>query len=148
MLRKDQTLRWALLFSVIGVALSLFSYLQHIGAASSTFCTINETFNCDVVNRGPYGTFMGLPVSLIGVVGYGLLLAGFLVKIRKPADRELTQFLLMASVVGLVFAFYLTGIEAFVLHAYCLICLVSQGTILCTVFFTARLWNHEKRSNI
>lgn len=146
MTKQNKFLRILLVLAIAGLVLSIYSYLQHTGVASSTICTINETFNCDIVNRGPYGTFMGLPVSLIGVIGYGLLVAGFAEKLRKPAEKELTRFLLMASLAGLLFALYLTGIEMFVLHAYCVICLMSQAVILAIVGLTTSVWFLEKKT--
>ncbi len=146
MIKTSHLLRALLFLAVAGLVLSIYSYLQHTGVASSTLCTINETFNCDIVNRGPYGTFMGLPVSLIGIIGYGLLVAGFTEKLRKPSDKELTRFLFMASLAGLVFALYLTSIEAFVLHAYCIICLMSQAVIIAIVGCMTKFWMLEKHS--
>ena len=107
MKRINQEVNILFSLAIVGLALSIYSYLQHFGVASSSFCTINATFDCDIVNKGPYGTFMGLPVSLIGIVGYGLLVAGFFVKKRKPSDKELTRFLVMASLAGFVFALWI-----------------------------------------
>src|SRR5207244_11919859 len=42
---------------------------------SSDLCDFGETFNCDMVNRSVYSVVMGVPVALIGVVGYLALLA-------------------------------------------------------------------------
>lgn len=116
--------------SAFGVIISGYSLLQKQGLASGSFCTINATFDCDVVNKGPYGSLFGVPVSLIGVVGYGLLLIGSVMHLRSLSDRLLSGFLLVSSTGGLGFALYLTGIEAFVLDTYCLLCLTSQALIL------------------
>jgi vitamin-K-epoxide reductase (warfarin-sensitive) len=65
---------------------------------------------------------MGIPVSLIGVAGYGLILA--LSTVFRSRAETPTR-LLMAALAGLVFALYLTYIEAYVLTTWCILCLTS-----------------------
>jgi len=62
---------------------------------------------------------MGIPVSLIGVAGYGLLLTLSTLCRSRP---ETATRLLMAASAGLVFALYLTYIEAYVLTTWCILC--------------------------
>jgi vitamin-K-epoxide reductase (warfarin-sensitive) len=120
-----------IVFSVIGLALSLYSFLHYKGFTSGEFCTISETVNCDIVNKGPFSKIFGLPVSLIGILGYGFLVAGSILKrIKLSTDKELTIFLLAASYGALGFSLYLTYIEAFILNAWCIICVTSQLVIL------------------
>lgn len=119
-----------IVLATVGLIISVYSWLHNAGFASGEFCTIDETLNCDVVNKGPYATMWGVPVALIGVIGYAFLLFGAILKWRTPSDRQLTDFLLIASAGGLAFSAYLTGLEAFVLHAWCLLCLTSQAAIL------------------
>ncbi|MBI2551591.1 vitamin K epoxide reductase family protein [Candidatus Uhrbacteria bacterium] len=134
------------LLALLGVALSTYSLLHNQGFASGKFCDINTTFNCDIVNKGPYGWFLGVPVSLLGIVGYGAMAAGAFLKRRNPGDKSLSIFLALSVGGGLVFSFYLSGIEAVVLHAWCLVCLTSQTTILAMAVLTAVLLLHERRS--
>jgi uncharacterized membrane protein len=144
MISRQHILRTLLIVTLIGLALSVYSWLHNLGLASGEFCAIDETFNCDIVNKGPYGRFMGVPVSLIGVIGYGILVIGVFVKKRRPDDHELTRFLLLASIAGLLFSFYLTGVEAFILHAWCLVCLTSQFVILISTYLLYRLFQLER----
>ena len=120
-----------IIFSLIGLGLSLYSFLHFKGFAAGEFCTISETVNCDLVNKGPFSKIFGIPVSLIGVLGYGFLFVGSIIKRKKQdADQELTIFLLAASYGALGFSLYLTYIEAFILNAWCVICVTSQIAIL------------------
>ena len=123
-------MRWVALLALVGLGLSLYSYLHNAGLASGEFCTIGETFDCDVVNKGPYSMFLGVPVSLIGIVGYAVLFFGSLLKMRTPQDKNLTLFLFLSADIGLMFSLYLTYLEAFVLDAWCVICIASLITIL------------------
>jgi uncharacterized membrane protein len=68
----------------------------------------------------------GLPVALLGIVGYSLILA-LATAYRNKAETPV--ILLITSLAGLGFSLYLTYVEGFVLHAWCILCLTSLGLI-------------------
>lgn len=144
---KRRVLIILLVVSVIGLAISGFSLAHHDSFVSGKFCTIGQTFNCDVVNKGAYSTIGGVPVALIGVIGYALLVIASALKIRQPNDKGLTLFLVASALGGLGFSAYLTSLEAFVLHAWCLLCLTSQIVILTIFASVAWLWYTEHITN-
>jgi len=110
-----------------GVAVSSVSLYHHFGTSKTSFCNFGESFNCDIVNRSTYSNVLGVPVALIGILGYLLILALATVYRDKA---ETPVMLLIASVGGLGFALYLTYIEKFVLEAWCVLCLSSLALIL------------------
>jgi uncharacterized membrane protein len=130
--------------SVLGLALSTYSFLHHQQFVTGSFCDLSTTFNCDIVNRGAFSVIAGIPVALFGIVGYAFLGIAAFLKRRSPMDRTLTLLLLLASLGGLAFAGYLTSIEAFVLHAWCIVCLTSQFTILAISGLAVSVWYDEK----
>lgn len=136
-------LKWIILLACVGIALSLYSFLHNQGFASGEFCNINASFDCDVVNKGPYSTLLGIPVSVIGIIGYGFIALGAFLKWRNPEDHSLTTFLLVASAGGFLFSLYLSGLEAFVLDAWCLVCLTSQVTIILLLIASAVLYQKK-----
>lgn len=136
-----------IVLAVVGLLISGYSWLHNAGFASGEFCTIDETLNCDVVNKGSYSVMFGVPVAVIGVIGYAFLLIGAVLKWRTPGDRQLTSFLLMASAGGLAFSAYLTGLETFVLHAWCLLCLTSQAAILLLFLAAVSLFLSERQTD-
>jgi len=115
------------LLAVFGVAVSSVSLYHHFSKSKTSFCDLSQSFNCDVVNRSSYSTVAGLPVALIGIVGYLLILA-LATTYRKKAETPF--MLLIASLAGLGFALYLTYVEARILYAWCIVCLSSLATIL------------------
>ncbi len=127
---ENRLLRVIAVFAMIGMALSTYSLLHHGSFVSGALCTFNATFNCDIVNRGPYSEIGGVPVALMGLIGYGFMLVAACLRMRRPTDRSLLDFLVLASTGALAFSLYLTGIEAFVLRAWCIACLASQASIL------------------
>jgi vitamin-K-epoxide reductase (warfarin-sensitive) len=110
-----------------GIVVSSVSLYHHFGTSKTSFCSFGESFNCDIVNRSSYSTVLGVPVALIGILGYLLILALATVYRDKA---ETPVMLLIASVGGLGFALYLTYIEKFVLEAWCVLCLSSLALIL------------------
>jgi uncharacterized membrane protein len=83
---------------------------------------------------------LGIPVALIGIVGYAVLLA---LATLYRAKAETPTMLLIASLAGMGFALYLTYIEAFVLAVWCILCvssviLIAVITVLSSVLAAQR----------
>lgn len=107
-----------------GGILSALSLHSHYSASATEYCDLSATFNCDLVNRSSYARFMGVPVALIGLLGYLLLFAS------SFSTRGLLAGLrFSAALVGLAFALYLAYVEAYILAAWCLLCLGSLAAI-------------------
>ncbi len=127
------------LLSSAGVLVSSVSLYHHFSKSKTSFCDIGQSFNCDLVNRSQYSMFHGIPVALLGIFGYLLILALATVY-REKAE---TPFILaLGTLAGLGFALYLAYIEAFVLHAWCILCLSSL--VLIASAATLSLWNAAK----
>jgi vitamin-K-epoxide reductase (warfarin-sensitive) len=73
------------------------------------------------VNHSHFAVVHGIPVALIGIVGYTLLMV--------LAAFGLRRLLLVSAVIGLCYALYLTHIEHDLLQVWCLYCVCSQGII-------------------
>jgi uncharacterized membrane protein len=84
-------------------------------------CSINERWDCGVVNHSPFAEIAHVPVAEIGIAGY-LALAG----LAFWRQRALT---FLAALIGLGFALRLTTIEELVLETWCLYCVISQVII-------------------
>lgn len=132
---KNRALYLAIaILSAAGMAVSAVSLQRHYAKSATAFCDVGEKFNCDIVNRSEYSRVMGIPVAGIGIAGYGVLFA--LATVYR-SRRETPLRLLVAAVVGLVFALYLTYIEGYVLDTWCILCLSSLAVItLITVLAT------------
>lgn len=116
-------------FLAAGLLISLYALKQHSAPLGGGACNISATFNCDLVNRGPYGEIAGFPVAAIGVIGY-LMMGVVAFHFRRTKDRTVGLGLLGMMAGGLAFSGYLTYLEAFVIHAWCLICLASLSAIV------------------
>ncbi len=118
------------LFALVGIGLSSVSLVNHYKTAESAFCDIDQTFNCDIVNRSIYSKIMGVPVAGIGLAGYIALLGLALVNRQK---RMYSALLIVGGLIGLGFSLYLTYVEARILAVYCILCL---GSLACIVLIT------------
>ncbi len=116
--------------ALIGIVLSAVSLVNHYKKSPSEFCDINDTFNCDIVNRSEYSKLFGIPVAGIGLLGYVLLLGLSLVNREK---KLFSSILILGSVVGLGFSVWLTYVEVKILATYCVLCL---GSLACIVLIT------------
>ena len=114
-------MRWLLiLVALVGIVTSSLALREHYRTGTSP-CSINEKWDCGIVNKSPFAVFLGVPVAIIGIAGY-LLLAGL-------ALRRAWWLLLLFAMGGLVFSLYLTRIEWKVLQIWCIYCVINVFTI-------------------
>ncbi|HWR34438.1 MAG TPA: vitamin K epoxide reductase family protein [Clostridia bacterium] len=127
-MNRLRALSWTIFFfAVAGIILSAISLVSHYSHSTTEFCSIDETFNCDLVNRSIYSSFLGVPVALIGLLGYGFILT--LARIA-PWNKGISIALFASALAGLGFSLYLTYVEAYILGVWCILCLGSLGVIV------------------
>jgi len=130
MIRKN-AYAFLLFFIAAGLLVSLYALKQHLAPLGGGGCNVNATFNCDLVNRGPYGEILGFPVAAIGLIGY-LMMGIVAIHFSRSKDPVIGKALLAMMAGGIGFSMYLTFLEAFVIHAWCLLCLASLSSIIGT----------------
>lgn len=130
------------ILAIAGVVVSSVSLQRHYATSKTAFCEIGETFDCDIVNRSEYSSILGVPVALIGMLGYAAL-AGLATVYR--GRRETPRLLFGGSAAGLVFALYLTYVEGHILGVWCILCLTSLGLIASATVISGVLWWGQRR---
>src|SRR4051812_309872 len=115
------------IFALAGVVVSTVVLKEHYSTETSP-CDINAKWDCGIVNKTPFSLFHGIPVAMIGIVGYALIgiLAG-----RFPI---LTA---MAALGGLAFVFGLTYLGWRGIRAWGFYLLTSQVIIACVFLLSA-----------
>jgi len=131
------------ILAVCGVVVSSVSLQHHYATSKTEYCDIGETFNCDIVNRSAYSSILGIPVALIGMLGYAAL-AGLATVYRKRRDTP--ALLLGGALAGLAFALYLTYIEGRVLGVWCVLCLSSLAVIASITVTSLLVWVRSRSS--
>jgi uncharacterized membrane protein len=107
--------------AALGIVVSALALREHYRTEGDSPCSINERWDCGIVNHSPYAMLAGIPVAAFGIAGY--LLIGAL------AWRRAYRILLAAALAGLAFSLYLARIEAHVLGVWCIYCVISLGDI-------------------
>ena len=102
-----------------GVLISGLALGEHYNTKPSP-CSINDKWDCGMVNHSPYALVRGVPVAFIGSLGYALI-AG--VAGRLPRTTAILALL------GLLFSLRLTWVEWKVLGVWCIYCVSSQVII-------------------
>jgi uncharacterized membrane protein len=115
---SDRALHRALLLlALAGIGIATYlTYVHYRGL--SPICAIDE--GCEKVQSSRYAKVGGVPVPLIGLVGYVAILASLIV--RGEAARLATAGMALG---GFAFSVYLTGLELFEIHAICQWCVGS-----------------------
>jgi uncharacterized membrane protein len=113
------------------VGLGVASYLTYVHYAGiHPACTAGQS--CIKVQTSQWSRLDGVPVALIGLLGYVAILATLL-----APDREQFRLATLAlTIVGLGFSAYLTYRELFSIHAICEWC-VSSAVIMALLMVAA-----------
>jgi uncharacterized membrane protein len=110
--------------ALCGVFISTYLTLYKLGYIGTLSCSIGS---CETVQMSKWAKFLGLPVAAWGVGYYVVVLAtavaGTMASFAE--SRRVSAVLLAEAVGGFAFTVYLTSLEAFVIHAYCIYCLSS-----------------------
>jgi uncharacterized membrane protein len=115
------------LLALAGAVVSALALHVHYSTETQP-CSINEKWDCGVVNHSPFAEIMHIPVAVIGIAGY-LALAGLALARRRI-------LLTGAALFGLGFALWLTFIEEYVLQVWCLYCVIQQVLIVLIVLLS------------
>jgi len=122
----------ALCLCLAGAAVSGLLLMQHHGegpavSAVNQACGDGQTSGCEDVARSSWSRFAGLPVAAWGLAFYlSLSLALALALVAPPEVRETLAGLVVAALaVGLLVDLLLLGVQAFAIHAYCALCILT-----------------------
>jgi vitamin-K-epoxide reductase (warfarin-sensitive) len=120
--------------AIAGVVVSILALHVHYSTETQP-CSINEKWDCGVVNHSPFAEIMHIPTAAIGIAGY-LALAGLALMQRRI-------LLSAAAALGMEFALWLTFIEEYVLQVWCLYCVISQ-VIIALITLLSLCWFAEE----
>jgi uncharacterized membrane protein/protein-disulfide isomerase len=134
MTRTHRTLLLA--FAALGLgAASTSSYVHYKLLTEqnyASFCDVSATVNCTQAYLSPYGSFLGVPVALFGVLFFALVLVLVALGGRDsaPAREAIPAYVFAMSTVGLAFVLYLAWASYAQLHTFCLLCAVTYVSVI------------------
>ncbi|HZV75177.1 MAG TPA: vitamin K epoxide reductase family protein [Conexibacter sp.] len=117
-MRGDRTLHRAMIvLTLVGIGIaSYLTYVHYKGL--SPICAVGH--GCEKVQASRYAKVGGVPVPLIGLIGYVAILVSLFV--RGELARLATAVM---TIGGFAFSVYLTSLELFQIHAICQWCVGS-----------------------
>ncbi len=128
-----------LILAILGIIVSSLALREHYREYGDSPCSINERWDCGVVNHSPYAMVGGvlewlglpslgnipvlrsIPIGAVGIAGY--ILMGALALSRSY------RLLLVFTLSSLAFSLCLAKIEKDVLGVWCIYCVISLGII-------------------
>lgn len=116
-----------LVLAMMGVIVSSLALREHYREYGDSPCSINEHWDCGVVNHSPYAMLGPIPVAAVGIIGY--IIMGILASIRSY------RLLLVPTFAGFAFSLYLANIEAHILGVWCIYCVISLGIVSVMALF-------------
>jgi uncharacterized membrane protein len=111
----------AVLDALAGTAVAGYLTWSHLRDGSAV-CPIGG--GCETVQESEYAEIAGVPVALLGLVAYVVVLG--LIAWDMPLARLAAAAL---ALTGLVFSGYLLVVQAFVIEAFCVWCLVNDVVV-------------------
>lgn len=128
------------LISLAGLAASVYLldvfFEVRLGEATGdSFCTLSDALDCEKVAASEYSVFLGVPYALWGILLYGLLLAGAIVRLVRRVEgafRWDAVFLWLPFVV-LLDDVYLVYLQLTCIGAMCIVCIGTYALNLLLV---------------
>jgi uncharacterized membrane protein len=118
--------------TLLGLGVATYLTIAHY-SGGTTICPLHG--GCETVQHSKYAQLDGVPVALIGLIGYILILGVLLV----PATETTRLIAVLLTVGGFGFSAYLTGRELFSIHAICPWCVSSA--IIMTILACLAVWH-------
>lgn len=114
--------------AIIGLLVSVYMTIYKV-TSNETMCIGSS--GCSEVNASRYSEVNGIPVAVLGVVGYAAILALlFLEQKSRFFEENGTMMFFGISLVGFLFTLYLIYVEVALIKAYCPFCLASQAVMI------------------
>lgn len=119
--------RAALLLAAIGIGIAGYLVYVHY-TDTKVLCSISH--GCETVQKSKYAKLAGVPVALLGLIGYVAILVSLFV--RTETGRLASAAM---ALVGLGFSGWLTYLEGARIHAWCQWC-VGSAIVMTLLFAT------------
>lgn len=105
------------ILAILGIVVSSLALREHYREYGDSPCSINEHWDCGVVNHSRFAMLGPIPVATVGIIGYVLM--------AVLALMRWYRLLIIPTFAGLAFSLYLANIEAHILQVWCVYCVAS-----------------------
>ena len=122
----------AIALTVIGLLVSIYMTIYKI-TSNDNMCIGSK--DCSLVNASRYSEVYGIPVAVLGVIGYSAILAVLLLEQKISFLQQNGSMAFFGlSLTGFLFTLYLIFVEVTLIKAYCPFCITSQ-VAMTLIFF-------------
>jgi uncharacterized membrane protein len=121
---KNRSTQATVALTIIGLLVSIYMTIYKV-TSNDNMCVGSQ--DCSVVNASKYSEVNGIPVAVVGAIGYTALLAIIWLE-RKPGffKENGSMIFFGISLIGFFFTLWLVYVEIALLRAYCPFCITSQ----------------------
>ncbi len=139
---RHNALYWIIGLSSVGLIDALYlSYARYMGVTVP--CSVTEG-GCAIVAASPYAVVFGIPLAYLGVMFYAITIA-LAVLYKKYANFYLQYALIATIVFGAIDSLYFMYLQAFVIGAFCIYCIISAIITWLLLVFAMILHIRHKR---
>lgn len=139
--RRQSHIRIIAMLAVVGILVATYLVTLQWQLSNSIYCPIGD---CVLVNQSSYAYVFGVPVAVIGLIGYIVLLLLTMRWQAQPDNRQAGLLVALVATPGWLFSAYLTWAEFFAIEAVCFWCLISFAIITA---MTAWAWLIVRRQS-
>jgi uncharacterized membrane protein len=116
--------RASIAFVIVGLLVSIYMTIYRIYHVESMCLGSGD---CSTVNASSYSAVNGIPVAVIGMIGYTAILAALFLETRNAFFRKNGTLLVFGmSLTGFIFTVWLIYVEIVLIKALCPFCITSQ----------------------
>lgn len=135
-MEKQKILNIIKWLSFAGILVAGYSLYEYYFSSGNAFCDINSTFSCYGVYHSGYSEIFGIPVSLLGIIGFGLI---FVCSAWSLQGKNTHKLLLPLTSLSLLSVIYFAYLSAFVINVWCPSCIISWIIIVILFIYSLKL---------
>jgi uncharacterized membrane protein len=126
--------RISVALAVLGLLVSIYMTIYKV-TSNNSMCL--GSGDCSTVNASKYSEVNGIPVAVIGVLGYAAILAVHYFENRNRFFKQNGTLIIFGmALTGFLFTLWLIYVEVAILRALCPFCVTSQ-TAMTLIFIIA-----------
>ena len=126
--RRTRSWWVGVVLALVGMADSAYLWWIKVTGAYAACVNIGD---CESVNSSRFAEIGGVPIALIGLIGYMFIFVILMLELRMPGRIDFLRLTIFGvTLAGSLYSLYLTYLEVYVLHAVCPYCVVSAAVML------------------
>ena len=139
-LKKNYLAGLILIFAIVGLIVSFILTIEYLeilkNPDAALSCNLNSVINCASVMKSNESHILGFPNPLMGLVYYtGVAIIALVILTQGFVNRKLLYLVLLTSIGGFIFSYWLLFSSLFRIKALCPYCVISCFSAT-TIFFS------------